>query len=173
MSARDQVPGTSAGDLAPEPGSLVVERPIRRARGTPAYRPESRPPVGSRLGPRLGCASDAYAALRDIHAADREHFVCFDLNVRHRVIARRVVAIGCLTGVDVHPREVYAGAIVNRAAAILIAHNHPSTDPTPSRQDIEITARLRDVGELVGITLLDHIIVAVDGFVSLADRGWV
>jgi DNA repair protein RadC len=108
-----------------------------------------------------------------IRKADREHFVVFDLDVRHRIIARRVVHIGTLSGVEVHPREVFRDAIVNASAAVILAHNHPSGDPTPSRQDLEITARLRQVGELLGITVLDHVIVADDGFVSLADRGWI
>jgi DNA repair protein RadC len=99
--------------------------------------------------------------------------VAFDLDVRHRIIARRVVHIGTLSGVEVHPREVFRDAVVNQAAALILAHNHPSGDPSPSRQDIELTARLRQVGELLGIAVLDHVIVAADGFVSLADRGWL
>ena len=111
--------------------------------------------------------------MRDLHVAQQEHFVCFDLNVRHRVIARRTVGIGSICGVEVHPREVFRQAIVNGAAAVILVHNHPSGDPTPSRQDVDLTARLREVGDLVGITVLDHVIVAAEGcWASMAERGW-
>ncbi len=170
MNSHDRL--AVANDLAPEPvpGTPVVKpRALRR---WPSYRPESSPAVRLSHGPRIGSASDVYMAVADIRGADREHFVCFDLDVRHRVIARRVVAIGTLTGVEAHPREVFRPAIVNGAAAIVCCHNHPSMDVTPSRQDVELTARLREVGELVGIVVLDHVIVTEGGFVSLADRGW-
>jgi DNA repair protein RadC len=132
---------------------------------------ETRPPPAPR--PRLANALDVDHQLRDIRDADREHFVTFDLDVRHRLIERRLVAIGTLTGVAVHPREVFRGAIVNGAAAIIIAHNHPRGDPTPSRQDLELTRRIKEVGELCGIQVLDHLVVGAQGYVSLAERGWV
>jgi DNA repair protein RadC len=138
---------------------------------TITYRAVSRPPSRP-LGKALHSSSDVFGQLVTIRKADREHFVVFDLDVRHRIIARRVVHIGTLSGVEVHPREVFRDAVVNAAAAIILAHNHPSGDPTPSRQDLEITARLRQVGELLGITVLDHVIVACDGFISLAERDW-
>ena len=122
---------------------------------------------------RLASASQVDQELRDIREADREHFVAFDLDVRHRIIERRTVAIGTLTGVEVHPREVFRPAIANGAAAIIVAHNHPSGDPTPSRQDVELTRRLREVGELCGIALLDHLIVGTGGYTSLQERGWM
>jgi DNA repair protein RadC len=136
------------------------------------YRPVSRPPRRA-LGRQLHSSVDVHAQLVSLRKADREHFVVFDLDVRHRIIARRVVHIGTLSGVEVHPREVFRDAVVNCAAALILSHNHPSGDPSPSRQDIELTARLRQVGELLGITILDHVIVAADGFVSLAERGWL
>lgn len=127
------------------------------------------PPADPR--PRLGCAADVFDHMTEFRAAVQEHFVVFDLNARHRIIARRVVHIGTLTSVEAHPREVFRGAISNGAMAIIVAHNHPSGDPTPSRDDLALTARLRDVGELVGIRLLDHVVVAEQGFVSHAERG--
>jgi DNA repair protein RadC len=93
---------------------------------TEPYRPQSEPKIARTTRPRLASAQDVYAALADIRTADQEHFIAFDLDVRHRVIARRIVHIGTLTGVEVHPREVFKPAIVNSAAAIIIAHNHPS-----------------------------------------------
>jgi DNA repair protein RadC len=136
------------------------------------YRPLSRPPRKA-LGRQVHSSGDVFAQLVAVRRAAREHFVVFDLDVRHRIIARRVVHVGTLAGVEVHPREVFRDAVVNAAAAVILAHNHPSGDPSPSRQDLELTARLRQVGELLGITVLDHVIVAAEGFVSLADRGWL
>jgi DNA repair protein RadC len=122
---------------------------------------------------RISSSGEVFAQLDDIRSADREHFVVFDLNVRHQLIERRIVAIGSLTGVEVHPREVFRGAIANGAAALVMAHNHPSGDPTPSRQDLELTTRLKEVGALCGISVLDHVVVAADGYTSLAERGWL
>ena len=135
---------------------------------TEPYRPQSAPAVARPVGPRLASAQDVYAALADVRTEDREHFVAFDLNARHRIIARRIAHIGTLTAVEIHPREGFGPAIVNSAAAIIVAHNHPSGDPSPSRQDIEITQRLRETGSIVGIELLDHVVVSAEGYVSMA-----
>jgi len=139
---------------------------------TEPYCSQSDPQIVRTIRPRLASAQDVFTALADLRAADKEHFVTFDLDVRHRIIARRIVHIGTLTGVEVHPREVFKPAIVNSAAAIIIAHNHPSGDPSPSRQDIELTQRLRETGTLVGIAILDHVVVAADGYVSFAEDYW-
>lgn len=94
---------------------------------------------------------------------DREAFVVLLLDVKHRVIAKEVVSIGILDGALIHPREVFKAAIVANAAAIIIAHNHPSGDCTPSGQDHEATRRLRDAGKLLGIPVVDHVIVGPGG----------
>lgn len=145
---------------------------LSRAPRAPKYKAESSPPATLPHGRRLATATDVYLELDDIKAETREHFVCFMLNVRHRIIARRVIAIGSMTGVDVHPREVFRQAIIDGAAAVIFAHNHPSGDPMPSRPDIELTSRLREVGEICGIVVLDHVVVSTGGFVSLSERGW-
>lgn len=112
--------------------------------------------------------------LKDIASADREHFVVLALSARMRVVARETVSIGTLTASLVHPREVFKSAIMSNAAAIVVAHNHPSGDPEPSREDGEVTSRLRRAGEILGIQLLDHIVVVADGkFVSFKERGLV
>jgi DNA repair protein RadC len=136
------------------------------------YRPQSAPRLAVNPARRLASAADVHQEVLDLRDADREHFVAFDLNVRHRIITRRVVAIGTLSSVEVHPREVFKPAICNSAAAMIVVHNHPSGDPEPSRQDIELTTRLREVAELCGIPLLDHVIIGSEGYVSLAERGW-
>jgi DNA repair protein RadC len=135
------------------------------------YLPLSRLPPPSKLR-RVASASDAYALLGNLRRKDREHFVALFLNCRHQVIRRRIIAIGSLNGVEIHPRELFKAAIRASAGAIIVAHNHPSGDPTPSRADVELTNRFREVGELVGIPILDHVIVCREGFVSLAERGW-
>jgi DNA repair protein RadC len=136
------------------------------------YLPSSSPPIAISSRVRLAGATDVYEQLSDIRGEDREHFVVFDLNVRHGLIARRLVHVGTLTGVEVHPREIFKGAIINSAAAVIVAHNHPSGDPSPSRADIDMTGRLRQVGDICGIPLLDHLVVALEGYISLAERNW-
>jgi DNA repair protein RadC len=127
-----------------------------------------------RRGRRLGMASEVWTYYRArLSALPVEEFWVLGVDARHRLQLESCVARGSLTGVEVHPREVFRPLIRAAAAAALFCHNHPSGDPTPSRQDIELTARLREVGELCGIAVLDHVIVAAEGFTSLADRGWL
>lgn len=149
----------------------VAPPPPKRKRRPAAYRPMSEPPPAASR-PVLRDARAVWLACTDIAGADKEHFLCFDLDVRHRVIARRTVAIGTLCEVEVHPREVFRDAITNGAAAVILAHNHPSQDATPSQRDIFLTRRLRDVGELLGIAVLDHVVVCREGYVSIAEREW-
>lgn len=100
---------------------------------------------------------------------DRENFYVVSLNSRNQVIGVEEVAKGTLTGVEVHPREIFKGAIAMNAQAIILAHNHPSGANVASRDDIELTRRLVKAGELVGVPVLDHLIVASDGCTSLAE----
>lgn len=126
-----------------------------------------------RRGQRLRCASDVWAHFRArLVYAPVEEFWSIALDVRHRVISERCAARGSLTGVEVHPRDVFRPLIAEGAAAVIFLHNHPSGDPSPSRQDVELTNRLREVGELCGIQVLDHVVVAAEGWTSLAERGW-
>lgn len=123
-------------------------------------------------GDPIGSAEDVHRTLRwRLAACDQETFWVIALDARHRVLALRQVAQGGLTSVEVHPRQVFELALREGAAAIVVAHNHPSGDPEPSAQDRELTARLRQGSELLGIRLLDHLVVASGGYVSLAARG--
>jgi DNA repair protein RadC len=97
--------------------------------------------------------------VRGVRNRDRESFVALHLDTRNRVIGVEEIAKGTLTSVEVHPREVFKGAILNNASSLIFVHNHPSGDPSPSRQDIELTSRLIDVGRLVGIPVRDHVVV--------------
>lgn len=109
-----------------------------------------------------------HPALRDLRI---EQFRVVLLDGKHRMMREELISQGTLTSSPVHPREVFAAAIRHSAAALILVHNHPSGDPTPSADDIEITRRLAQVGELVGIRVLDHVIVGDGAFASLADRG--
>ncbi|CAN5667755.1 DNA repair protein RadC [soil metagenome] len=109
--------------------------------------------------PIIDSPEKAAEQLADIRDKKQEHFVCLTLDGANRLIAKRVITIGTLTSSLVHPREVFADAITDRAAGIIVAHNHPSGSTTPSKADLEITHRIKKSGELVGIKLLDHVIV--------------
>jgi DNA repair protein RadC len=107
------------------------------------------------------------------HFADRkqEHFVCVSINGANEVIKSRVVSLGLVNKTQVHPREVFADPITDRASAIIVAHNHPSGGLTPSREDIDITKQLKAAGETLGIRLLDHIIFNHKGYYSFLEHG--
>jgi DNA repair protein RadC len=103
---------------------------------------------------------------------DREVFKAIYLNIKNMVLAINTVFVGTLESCTVHPREVYKGAINRSAAGIIISHNHPSTDPTPSQDDILLTNRLKEAGEVLGIRLIDHIVIGSYGhYVSFKERG--
>jgi DNA repair protein RadC len=127
-----------------------------------AERPDGTAPI---RGPE-----DVLGHVRDLVRARREHFVVLLLNARHEIQARETVSIGSLNASIVHPREVFQPAIVHSAAAVVLVHNHPSGDPEPSEEDLGITRRLVQVGDLVGIGVLDHVIVAARGHVSFRAR---
>ena len=95
----------------------------------------------------------------ELRRAKKEHFVALYLNARNQLVAKETVSVGTLTANLVHPREVFQPAVAHSAASVIVLHNHPSGDPTPSEEDIVLTARLKEAGELMGITLLDHVIV--------------
>ena len=123
---------------------------------------------------RLRNSADCARIIRNYLAGvDREHFIVLMVNRKNEVIGINTVSVGNLTGSIVSPREVFKPAILANAAAIICAHNHPSGDPKPSPEDREITKRLHDAGNLLGIQVLDHIIIG-DGttaYYSFADQG--
>ena len=132
--------------------------------------------LGRRLWPDGESASlvrgpeTVFDLTRDIRATNREHFVGFYLNSRNQVLRREVISIGSLNASIVHPREVYQPAIAVSAASLILAHNHPSGDPTPSEEDLAITRRLIEAGRILGIEVLDHVIVARDAYASFRER---
>lgn len=102
----------------------------------------------------------------------QEHFVCLFLNTKNYVIGKQTIFVGSLDSSIVHPREVFKEAIRRSSASVICLHNHPSGDPTPSREDIAITHTLKEAGELVGISLLDHVIIGDGKYVSLKEQGY-
>lgn len=103
---------------------------------------------------------------------DREHFRAAFLNTKNQIIRTVTVSIGSLNASIVHPREILKPAISASAASIILVHNHPTGDPTPSREDIEFTRRFAKCGDLIGIELLDHVIIGADRFQSLKEGGY-
>ena len=125
---------------------------------------------------RLHSSKDAGMALMkalgklDRIAQDKENFWVIHLNGRNTIICVELISIGCATSSIVHPREVFRRALINGAVAVVIGHNHPSGDPTPSTEDKSLTERLVEAGRLLGVKVLDHVIIASEGYVSLMDE---
>ena len=109
--------------------------------------------------PSIDSREKAVEQLADIRDKKQEYFVCLTLDGANRLIAKRVITIGTLTSSLVHPREVFADAITDRAASIIVAHNHPSGNLEPSQADKDVTRRLERAAELLGVSFTDHIIV--------------
>ena len=114
--------------------------------------------------------SEWFRALQD---ETKETFLCLHLDSKNTLVCLDVVSVGSLNASIVHPREVFKTAILSNAAALLFVHNHPSGNCTPSREDIELTERLKKGGELLGIRILDHVIVGENCYHSMADAGTI
>ncbi len=116
---------------------------------------------------------DACRAAVRIRSAKREHFLVLYLNARNVIIHEETVSIGSLNANIVHPREVFRPAIANSAAAVVLVHNHPSGDVTPSQEDLNLTQRLVEAGRLLGIEVIDHLIVAENRFLSFRSESYL
>jgi DNA repair protein RadC len=103
---------------------------------------------------------------------DRENFMMMTLNTKNKTIGLNMVSVGSLNSSIVHPREVFKLAILQNARSIIVAHNHPSGDTNPSKEDIELTKRLVEAGEILGIDVLDHLVIG-DDYTSLATEGYI
>lgn len=122
---------------------------------------------------RVRSPQDSYELFREyLGEVDREHFVVACLDTKNQPTNITTVHIGSVNASIVHPREVMKTGILSNAYSILVCHSHPSGDPTPSPEDIEVTKRLAQVGKLVGIELLDHIIIGDNKFISLKEKGY-
>ena len=130
---------------------------------------------------RARAPADIAALCADIAQSAQEAFVVIDVNAKNNVIDKRLVSLGLLDASLVHPREVFRGAITNNAAAVIVCHNHPSGDPTPSSEDVRSTRQLVDAGKVLAIKVLDHVVIGragaagpgAPGFLSLRENGLV
>ncbi len=113
---------------------------------------------------------DVWKELDEIRIRTKEYFVIFYLDVRNQIIKKEIVSIGTLNMSVVHPREVFENAIRHSAAQILISHNHPSGDPNPSDEDMELTSRLIESGKILGIEIIDHVIVCKEVYYSFKEH---
>lgn len=126
-----------------------------------------------RPGALVRNGGDVARVVRDSsRGSRRESFFSVLLDVRHRVLSVQMVSLGSVDATLVHPREVFSPAIRDAAAAVVVAHNHPSGDPSPSAEDRIVTERLREVGELVGISVLDHLVVGAERYYSFAQEAF-
>lgn len=117
---------------------------------------------------------DAYKLMKHfLGDLDREAFIVINLDVKNSPVSINICHVGSLNASIVHPREVMKTAILSNAASIMVGHNHPSGNSSPSSEDIEVTKRLVEAGKIIGIELLDHIIVGDDNFVSLKEKGYI
>jgi DNA repair protein RadC len=151
--ARGLGPAKAAGVMA----ALELGRRLVAGDGRSRQRLSSSREVAASFAPRL-------------FNLPREVFIAVLLTARNEVIREFTVAVGCLTGTLVHPREVFQPAVRDSAAAVILVHNHPSGDPTPSPEDVQLTERLVEAGRILGIRVLDHVVVARGGHASLLDR---
>lgn len=123
-------------------------------------------------GPRDG--ADIIKTVLNTDELPNEHFIMLSLSSKNEVIGFHTIFVGTLNASIVHPREIFQQALLNNAASIIVAHNHPSGDPTPSQEDIQVTRRLVEAGKILGIELLDHLILGHgDKFVSLKEKGYL
>lgn len=178
-------PGTNVlqvADRLAEPGAARLARtspdelqrtrgigPARAAALAAAFELGRRATTSS--GPSVASPEEAWHLLADMSGLRKEHFRALYVDARRRLILAETVSIGTLTSSLVHPREVFQPAVAHSAAALVVAHNHPSGDPEPSPEDLALTRRLRQAGEILGIEVLDHLVVGRGRYVSLKQRG--
>ena len=178
--ALDVAEGLLSGGLHGLAGRSLQE--LERVRGlgrAKAARVLAALELGARLASEGGAGAPALQSpaeaarylLPRYSARPVETFGLLALDARHRLRREAVVSVGCLTASLVHPREVFQEAVVSRAAALVLFHNHPSGDPEPSAEDLALTRRLAAAGSLMGIEVLDHLVLGAGRYVSLKDRG--
>lgn len=122
---------------------------------------------------RFTAPRQVFEMFRDLIQETKEHFLCLHLDGKNRIICLDRVAVGSLNQCVVHPREVFKSAVLSSAASIILVHNHPTGDPAPSSEDISITRRLKEAGELIGIGVIDHIIIGEGRYHSFAESGLI
>ncbi len=116
-------------------------------------------------------ARDVFNELRDIKDSKKEHFIAFYLDARRKVVKREIISVGIINAAIVHPREVFEPAVKNLAVSMIVAHNHPSGDPTPSDDDLALHRRICKAGTILGISVLDHVVVTTEKYISFKEEG--
>ncbi len=111
--------------------------------------------------------------MEELRYEKREHVILLMLNAKSEIESRELISIGELSAANMHPREVFAPAIRQGAAGIIVAHNHPSGNPEPSEEDLRVTERLAETAKIIGIRLVDHLIIGDGTYVSLRNEGWI
>lgn len=124
-----------------------------------------------KTGTRYTAPSQVFDTFSFLMQETKENFITLHLDGKNRIIAMDIVSIGSLNQSIVHPREVFKTALLSSAAAIILVHQHPTGDPSPSSEDIAITRRLKEAGEIMGVKVLDHIIVGDKEYLSFVERG--
>jgi DNA repair protein RadC len=167
------LPGIEAASV-PELCEIKGMGPAKAAQLKAALELARRLGRGSEVkNPAFHGGGDVYRFLSSAMAGlPHEEFRILLLDTKHRLLREMTISRGTLSGTQVDPREVFSVAVRERAAAVVCAHNHPSGDPVPSRDDRAITARLLESGRLLGIPLLDHVVVGRGGYFSFAEEGW-
>lgn len=146
-----------------EKGALAIKAALEIGRRLPLCASEGKPQVRS--------PEDVFARLYDVANSDQEHFIVFLLDARHQIVDRVNLYKGNVSTAMVRIGEVFKEAVRRNAAAIIIAHNHPSGDPTPSPEDVALTREIAQAGRLLSIELLDHVVVGQGRYISMRERG--
>ena len=121
---------------------------------------------------RISSPKDVVELLRNfLEGADREQFITCCMDTKNQPTSINIVSVGTINSSLVHPREVFKTAIISNASSVILSHNHPSGDVTPSKEDVDITKRIKECGRILGIELLDHVIIGDDKYSSLKEKG--
>ena len=124
-------------------------------------------------GKSITNSGDIYELFSYLSRESKEHFISIHLDTKNRIICVDTISVGSLTSSIVHPREVFKSVLLSSAASIAIVHNHPSGTPEPSKDDINITKRLKEAGDFLGIPVIDHIIIGNGCYISLIEKGYL
>jgi len=149
--------GAPEGKATKVYSALEAARQLATSRAADGWILQTPADVHALLGPKIG-------------HCDREHFVVIALDVRNRMVGHEIIAIGSSHSVAVSPREIFRAALRMGAVGIVVAHNHPSGDVTPSSDDLAITRRIREAGQLLGVPCVDHVVVTSERFTSIAEQ---
>ena len=125
----------------------------------------------NKIKEQIKTVADVIGECKEIAIAKKEHLLVFFLNARHSIIGKEIISIGTLTASLAHPREIFYPAIGKACAGIILVHNHPSGDPSPSEDDVRLTQRIKQAGNIMGIELVDHVIVGENGSYSFKASG--